>query len=364
MGGVCKAFLELGGKPLILRTLQPFLLHPWIKEIVVPFPKEHISKAKYLLAHLPTVRISEGGETRQETVEKALDLLDPSLHLVVVHDGARPFLSPRLLHRCLEEGARYGAVIPVLPAYETLKKGDRWVEGTIPREGVFLVQTPQVFRLDILKEAYNRAKEEGFSATDDSALVERIGVKVRMTRGERENIKITEPEDMSLAEALLGRKAIRVGMGVDFHRLSEGRRLILGGVEIPHEKGLLGHSDGDVLLHAIADAILGAIGGGDLGLHFPPDDPKWEGADSIVILSQVRDMAREKGFGVESVDCTILAEEPKIAPYAKFMKERIASCLGIGKEDVNIKATTTEGMGFLGRKEGISALAVVLCRKF
>ena len=362
MGGVPKLFLPLGGKPLILHMLRPFLQNPNIKEIVVAVRGEDLEKTKDILKGLP-VKVIVGGKVRQETVRLALEAIDESLELLAIHDGARPFLSSQLLQACLEAGEKFGAVVPALPIYDTIKKGDEWVERTISREGLYTVQTPQVFRAELIKEAHRKAYENGYVGTDDASLVERMRIKVRMIRGEKTNIKITEPEDLEIAERLMGEKEYRSGVGVDFHRLVEGRKLFLGGIEIDYNKGLLGHSDGDVLLHAIADAILGAIGIGDIGVYFPPSDEKWRDVRSVIILEEVMRMAREKGWEVENVDCVLLAEEPKIAPYREEMVRKIAECLGIEKERVNIKATTTEGMGFLGRGEGMCAICDVLCRR-
>ncbi len=363
MGNIPKIFLPLKGEPLILHTLRPFLQNPFIQQIILPVRRGDLERAKSLLKGLP-VELIEGGKVRQETVRLALERIDPSLELVAIHDGARPFLSPSLLQACLKAGERFGAVVPALPIYETIKRGEEWVEETLPREGLFAIQTPQVFRTELLKTAHQKAWEEGFVATDDASLVERMGVKVKIIRGEKENIKITEPEDLTIAEKLMsGKREYRSGIGIDFHQLAKGRRLFLGGVEISYEQGLLGHSDGDVLLHAIADAILGAMGLGDIGLHFPPDEPKWKDISSLLILSETAKMTRELGWEVENVDCTLLAEEPKVAPYKEEMERRVAECLGIEKERVNIKATTTEGMGFVGRREGMCALCTVLLRR-
>lgn len=363
MGGIPKIFLPLRGEPMILHTLRPFLKEPSIKQIIVPVRGKDLERARALLQGLP-VELMEGGERRQETVRLALERLDPSLPLVAIHDGARPFLSSSLLRALLEAGEEFPAVVPALPIYDTIKRGEEWVEETLSRKGLFTIQTPQVFKAELIREAHRKAWKEGFTATDDASLVERMGIKVRMIKGEKENIKITDPEDLALAERLMdGGKEYRGGIGIDFHQLVEGRKLLIGGVEISYERGLLGHSDGDVLLHAIADALLGAIGLGDIGMHFPPGDPKWKDASSLLILSEVVKMVGNLGWKVENVDCTLLAEEPKITPYREEMKERIARCLGIGEERVNIKATTAEGMGFIGRREGMCAICTILCRR-
>jgi 2-C-methyl-D-erythritol 4-phosphate cytidylyltransferase/2-C-methyl-D-erythritol 2,4-cyclodiphosphate synthase len=361
MGGIPKLFLPLGGQPLILHTLRPFLQNPAIKEIVVAVRGGDLKKAKDILKELP-VKVIEGGKVRQETVRLALEAIDESLELLAIHDGARPLLSTQLLQACLEAGDKFGAVVPALPIYNTIKKGGDWVEETISREGLYTIQTPQVFRAELIREAHKKAYEDGYVGTDDASLVERMGIKVRMIKGEKTNIKITDPDDLEIAERLMRKKEYRSGIGVDFHRLVEGRKLFLGGIEIDYNRGLLGHSDGDVLLHAIADAILGAVGIGDIGVYFPPGEEKWRDVRSVIILEEVLRMAREKGWEVDNVDCVLLAEEPKIAPYREEMVKRIADCIGVEKGRVNIKATTTEGMGFLGRGEGICAICNVLCR--
>lgn len=362
MGGISKIFLTLKGEPLILHTLRPFLKNPSIQQIIVPVQREDLQRARTLLKELP-VEVMEGGKVRQETVRLALEKLDPSLEIVAIHDGARPLLSPNLLQNCLEAGMEFGAAIPAIPVYDTLKRGKEYAVETIPREELFTIQTPQVFWVELIKEAHRKAEAEGFLATDDASLVERLGVKVRMIKGEKENIKITDPEDLAMAEKLIsGKGEFRSGLGIDFHQLVEGRKLFLGGIEISHNRGLLGHSDGDVLLHAIADAILGAAGLEDIGNYFPPDDPKWKDASSLLILSKVVKMAGNLGWSIENIDCTVLAEEPRLAPFREKMRERVAECLGVEKGRVNIKATTTEGMGFVGRKEGICAICSVLLK--
>ena len=362
LGGTPKLFLTIRGQPLILHTLHPFLQNHAIKDIVVAVRGQDLERAKDLLKGLP-VKVIEGGKVRQETVRLALEAVDKSLDLLAIHDGARPLLSPRLLQACLEAGDKFGAVVPAIPIYDTIKKGDDWVKETVSREGLFTIQTPQVFRAELIREAHRKAYEEGYQATDDASLVERLGIKVRMIRGEKTNIKITDPEDLEIAERLLRKeKGYRSGIGIDFHRLVVGRKLFLGGIEIDYNKGLLGHSDGDVLLHAIADAILGAVGMGDIGVYFPPGEEKWRDVRSVIILEEVVRMARERGWVVENVDCVLLAEEPKIAPYREEMVGKIAECIGIERERINIKATTTEGMGFLGRGEGMCAICNVLCK--
>jgi len=361
MGGIPKIFLPLRGEPMILHTLRPFLKNPSLQQIIVPVRREDLERARDLLRRVP-VEVVEGGQIRQETVRLALERIDPSLELVAIHDGARPFLSPALLQACLEAGEKFSAVVPALPIYDTIKRGGEWIEETLPRQGIFTIQTPQVFKAELIKEAHRKAWEEGFIATDDASLVERMGVRVRMIKGEKGNLKITDPEDLAMAEKLMSdKREYRSGIGIDFHQLVEGRKLYIGGVEIEYERGLLGYSDGDVLLHSIADALLGAVGFADIGVHFPPGDPKWKDVSSLLILSEVVKMARNLGWEVENVDCTLLAEEPRIAPYKEEMEKRIAECLGIEKDRVNIKATTMEGMGFVGRKEGMCAICTILC---
>jgi len=359
-----KAFLPLGGAPLLVHAVRPFQECVEVEEIVVVVPPDHLGEAEELCRRFRFDKVRavvEGGVRRQDSVRCGLDALTAE-EIVVVHDAARPLLSAGLVTRVIEAARRSGAATAALPVYETVKQVDPAgvVERTLDREGLWLAQTPQAFRVPLLREAHRRAQEEGIEATDDAALVERLGHRVEVVPGERENVKVTTRQDLLFLERLARPEAgaMRVGIGFDVHRLVPGRRLVLGGVEIPSPRGLEGVSDADVLLHAIMDALLGAAGEGDIGQHFPPEDPASRGADSLSLLARVRDLLAGKGFRVGHIDAVVVLEAPRIGPYVGEMREAIAGALGIPPLQVNIKATTPEGMGALGREEGIAAYAV------
>jgi len=302
-------------------------------------------------------RIVYGGEPRRHSVENALAALPEGADLLLVHDAARPFAGLGMAKDVLRLAREMGAAVPALPVTDTLKTGQEGlVTGTQPREGLYAVQTPQGFRRAVLERAYRECPD---ALTDDAGLVERLGLKVALVPGSRKNIKITLPEDFAMAEQMLGHFP-RVGTGYDVHRLVEGRPLILGGVTIPHDKGLLGHSDADAALHALTDAMLGACALGDIGQHFPDSDPAYQGISSMLLLEGVVALMREKGFVPRQCDLTIMAQRPKLAPFIPHMRENIAKTLGIPLGRVGIKATTTEGLGFVGREEGIAVQASVV----
>ena len=305
----------------------------------------------------------DGGEQRQDSVRNALAAVPEDAEVILVHDAVRPFVSEELLERCVELAREHGAVVPVVPVRDTVKQWDRGERTlrTRDRSELMLAQTPQGFRAGILRDACRKAQEEGRQGTDDASLVEGAGYPVIPVPGEEANIKITIPEDLRMAEGLLrGRTDFRIGIGGDAHKLVAGRDLWLGGVRLEHERGLLGHSDGDVLLHAIADAIYGALGEPDIGRHFPPGAAETEGISSRSIIAHARGRMVEKGYGLVGLDAVIVCEEPKIAPVVSVLRASIAGMLSLPEDRVNLKGKTTEGMGFEGRKEGISAWAVAL----
>ncbi len=284
--------------------------------------------------------------------------------IVVIHDGVRPFVTQDLIKRVVAAAKTEGAASAGVKAKDTIKetKKDNRVTATIPRQNLWLTQTPQAFKFELLKEAYQSAYDEKFYGTDDASLVERIGKKVKMIEGSYENIKITTSEDLIIAEALMKKKTgskinFRSGFGYDSHRFAAGRKLILGGVGIPFDKGLKGHSDADALIHAICDALLGAAGCGDIGRHFPDNDPEYKDISSMILLKRVKKIIKAKGFSINNVDATVVMEMPKLAPYAAQMVSNIALALDIAETSVNIKAKTNEGMGFTGRNEGVAAFA-------
>jgi 2-C-methyl-D-erythritol 4-phosphate cytidylyltransferase/2-C-methyl-D-erythritol 2,4-cyclodiphosphate synthase len=305
-------------------------------------------------------RVALGGERRQDSVAAGLAAA-PDAGIIVVHDGARPFAEAALFKAAVA-AVRGGAdaAIAALPLTDTLKRVDgETVVATLDRSVHTLAQTPQAFRRAALERALATAREEGRTVTDEATLVEQGGGRVVTVPGSRRNLKLTVPEDLDLALAIATTPArqVRTGIGYDVHRLVPERRLVLGGVEIPFERGLDGHSDADVALHAIMDALLGACALGDIGHHFPPGDPTYRNADSRALLRAVGELLAERGAVVMNVDCTIVAEAPKLLPHVPAMRAAIADCLGIAPEQVSLKATTNELMGFVGRGEGIAALA-------
>ncbi len=305
------------------------------------------------------VLVVAGGARRQDSVRNGFVALDPDDDtVVVVHDGARPFVPPGDVARVVEAAAAGGAALLVAPVVDTVKRlrADGTVEATVPRDRLARALTPQAFRAGALRAAWAAAGDAHW--TDEAALVERQGGPVVAVPGDTRNAKVTHPDDLDAVAGVFGRRT-RVGQGVDIHPFGPGRALWLCGVELAGEPGLAGHSDADVALHAVADAILGACGAGDIGEHFPPTEERWRDAPSELFVRRALTLAGERGWRVSSCDLTLLAEAPKIAPHRPAMRARLAGILGLGEDEVNVKATTCEGMGFVGRREGIVALAVV-----
>jgi 2-C-methyl-D-erythritol 4-phosphate cytidylyltransferase / 2-C-methyl-D-erythritol 2,4-cyclodiphosphate synthase len=367
MGGdVPKQFLLLAGQTILDRAVAALAACPRIEGIVLalpPFAPDAVKAA--CRAAGKVIGVVDGGDERQDSVRNALAAVPAEAEVVLVHDAARPFVSPDLVERCVDRAAEHGAVVPIVPVRDTVKEwdGNRGTLVTRDRSVLFRAQTPQAFRAGILREAYERAAAERRTGTDDAALVEAAGFPVVPIPGDEWNIKITVPEDLRMAEGLLrGTAGFRIGIGGDAHRLVEGRDLWLGGEKIPFARGLLGHSDGDVLLHAIADALYGAMGDRDIGHHFPPGREKTKGISSREIVAHARARMAERGFSLAGLDAVVVCEEPRIAPIAGRLRISVASLLGVPVDRVNLKGTTTEGMGFEGRKEGISAWAVALLR--
>jgi 2-C-methyl-D-erythritol 4-phosphate cytidylyltransferase/2-C-methyl-D-erythritol 2,4-cyclodiphosphate synthase len=364
-----KVFAELAGKPLLRWTADAFAAHKSIDGIVVVAGANEVARCREVLSGLDKLlAIVPGGETRQESVAIGLFTLGGAADdLVLVHDGARPLVSSEVITRCLLGAAEQGNAVAALPVADTLKAVDSSlrVQRTVDREGLWAVQTPQAFRVATLYDAYSAARDSGWTGTDEASLVEKFSDEsVHLVPGDPRNFKVTRPEDLQLAEALLrsipesSMPQTRIGFGYDIHRLVEGRRLMLGGVEIPSRRGLDGHSDADVLLHALCDALLGAAGLPDIGNLFPNTDLAYKDVDSLELLRQVMAHLEAGSYQVGNVDLTLIAEAPKIAPYVPQMRARIAECLNIEPARVGIKATTNEGLGSLGRGEGIAAHAV------
>lgn len=372
---ISKQYLTLHGKPIIAHTLSTFLKIDTLQSIIVVVAENDMNYANELLDRYDLnrdhVQLVTGGKERQHSVYRGLlqvqkQNLQPDY--VLVHDGVRPFVTERSIRACMDATERNGAAILAIPVHDTIKQisNRHTVSHTPDRKSLWAVQTPQAFRYDILLEAYERAEQDGYLGTDDASLVERLGVDVHIVEGDENNIKITTPKDLQWGNWLINggeEQVIRVGQGFDVHRFAEGRRCIIGGVDIPYEKGLAGHSDADVLLHAISDAILGAIGQGDIGRHFPDTDEQYKDADSAELLKQVWDMAASEGYILGNLDATIIAERPKMAPYIPQIVNRIAELLQSEPSKVNVKATTTERLGFIGQEEGIAAQVIVSLQK-
>ncbi|HEY7461058.1 MAG TPA: 2-C-methyl-D-erythritol 4-phosphate cytidylyltransferase [Gemmatimonadota bacterium] len=373
MGGAKKQFALLGGVPVFVRALRPFLTLPGLARAVVVLPGEELARGRALLeveAPGKGVEMVAGGSSRQESVRLGLEALGET-EAVLVHDAARPLVTRELAQRVAEAALAGESVVPVVPVADTLKRLDGGWLSTVARGGLFAAQTPQGFPGRLLREAHARARTEGVRATDDAALLEAFGLAVVSLEGEATNLKLTSPADWELAEALIAARegaareigrAPRTGIGYDVHRLERGRPCVLGGVRIESDRGPAGHSDGDVLVHAVMDAVLGAAGEPDIGHRFPAGDPRWAGADSIGLLERVRE-AVAPHFEVLFVDCCIVAEAPRVAPHVPAMRARIAAALGIPAARVNVKATTAEGLGAIGRGEGICAQAVATLRE-
>ncbi len=356
--GGLKQFSALDGHPVVVHSLRAAATLGGPLVLVVPLGEE--ARADEMLSRAGLdVRVVTGGASRALSVRAGLSALPADIDIVVVHDGVRPWASPELFRRVARAAAEVGAAVPGLPISETVKRvdGEAVIE-TLDRAPLRAIQTPQAFRADWLRAAFERGGEAVSTATDEATLIERLGFPVALVEGEARNVKITRPEDLA-QEARRAPRAPRIGLGYDVHRFAPGRRLVLGGVEFPGD-GLLGHSDADAVAHAVTDAVLGAAGLGDLGRHFPDDDPAFAGADSLGLLAHAVRLAAERGLAVQNVDLTIAARRPKIAPRAEDLRARLAEALCVAPAQVNVKATTGEGLGFVGREEGISVQAVAL----
>jgi 2-C-methyl-D-erythritol 4-phosphate cytidylyltransferase/2-C-methyl-D-erythritol 2,4-cyclodiphosphate synthase len=370
-----KQYLQLADLPILVHTVRALQRSSFIKTIIIVAPAEHLEQTRALVREYDLAMVGQvvsGGRTRQESVWAGLQSVPDGIDLAVVHDGVRPLVAPQLVDACVVRAAETGAAMLAIPVKDTLKSvTDDVVGATVDRRGLWQAQTPQVARVDLLKQAFAAAAKDGFEGTDEASLLEHIGVKVSVVMGSAINLKVTRVDDLALAEALLDRNhegdgsvgVLRVGHGYDAHRLVAGRQLVLGGVVIPYERGLLGHSDADVLLHALADAMLGAAGMGDIGRHFPDNDPAYKGISSLVLLGQVVDKIRDQGFRLANADVTVIAQQPKLARYFPAMLENIRRTVGVAPSCLNLKATTTEHMGFAGRGEGIAAHAIVSLAK-
>jgi len=357
-----KQLQPLGGVPILKRTVDAFLQGYGFDEVIVALPPELAAEPP---SYLDDVIVVEGGERRQDSVANAFAAVAPSSQVIVIHDAARPLVSSALIERTIDAAVRHGAAIAAVQATDTIKRGDesRVITGTLPRHEIFLAQTPQAFRVGVLRAALALASSAS-DATDEAMLAEQAGHRVHLVEGDPRNLKITTPDDLDMAERLIappGRTgSIRIGNGYDLHRLVAGRPLILGGITIPFEKGLDGHSDADAVCHAVTDAILGAASAGDIGRHFPDTDPAWKGANSVEMLTRAMQMVSDAGYSIANVDVVVIAQRPKLSPHVDAMRASLARALGIDAQQVSVKGKTNEGLDSTGAGESIAVHAVAL----
>ncbi len=388
MGGIDKQYAELAGMPVLARSVAAFEDDPFVDDVIIVVRGGEEEKCrrdivgKYGFKRVAAV--IAGGAERQDSVKGALETVSDD-RLILIHDGARPLVSRAVIDAVIEGCAARGAAIPAVPVKDTVKQitisdSGAVVSSTPERSSLRAVQTPQGFDSALLKRAYDACGPET-AVTDDASLVEAIGEPVYIVDGDEMNIKITTPSDLGRAEQLLKEHSTdaradndagnnidaaaaaianlpRTGMGYDVHAFAENRKLILGGVDIPHDRGLLGHSDADVLIHAVMDALLGAAALGDIGKHFPDTDPRYKGISSLLLLGHVAELLCSQGWTIINIDATVIAQRPKIAPHIPQMKKNMAEVLKISESQINIKGTTTERLGFTGREEGIASQAV------
>lgn len=396
MAGLDKQFALAGGRPLLAYTADVFEKSPLIREFVIVMSRENLERGRELAQAEGWTKLKalvEGGPRRQDSVWNGLESLAfpeaTAPAWVMIHDGARPFVSEKILLNGLEAARETGACVAAVPVKDTIKRVDQasgLVQDTPPRELLWAVQTPQVFRFDLIYQAHLKGQASGAEVTDDAMMAELAGFPVKVFRAEYTNIKVTTPDDLDQARRILaGQSAaknheepaslpaeptmnpafptFRIGQGFDVHRLVPGRPLILGGVEIPFEMGLDGHSDADVLTHAIINAVLGAAGMGDIGRHYPPTDPSIKGISSLQMLKELYQKVRAENWQLVNLDATVVAQQPKLAPYVPQMTRTLAATLGVAESQLNLKATTTEKLGFAGRMEGLEGQAVALLVK-
>ncbi|HGG65843.1 MAG TPA: bifunctional 2-C-methyl-D-erythritol 4-phosphate cytidylyltransferase/2-C-methyl-D-erythritol 2,4-cyclodiphosphate synthase [Rhodobacteraceae bacterium] len=352
-GDLPKQFQPLRGRMVLEHTIAAFAIHPQVNRIILVINPDD----RDLLPTLPDVELVGGGETRDASVQAGLNAAKGA-DLVLIHDAARPLVSQRIITDVLDALKTHAGAAPALPVTDALWRGqDGQVLAPHPRDGLFRAQTPQGFHLDQIVKSH--AAHSG-GALDDVEVALAAGLDVAIVTGDEANMKITHPEDFARAEKMMEQDMdIRLGNGFDVHRFCDGDHVVLCGVKLPHTHGLDGHSDADVGMHAVTDAIYGALAMGDIGQHFPPSDPQWKGAASYIFLEHAVKMAADHGFTISNVDCTLVCEMPKIGPHAVLMRTEMARIMGMDMGRVSVKATTSEQLGFTGRKEGIAALATV-----
>lgn len=365
-----KQYLSFNNRPLFWHSITPLSYIPSIKGVVFVFPKEDIpylteSVKKYALEDhfLLEYKITHGGERRQDSVYQGLMSLPHDCTHVLIHDGARPFLTSDLVNRIVFElKSGVEAVIPGILVNDTIKLVSESGVTTLPREKLRAIQTPQGFTKQLIVSAHEYAKKNNITGTDDASLVEALGCDVKIIDGEPQNIKITNPQDLQF---IMEREQVRncVGFGYDVHKYGIGKPLKLAGVKIPNAPGIIAHSDGDVVVHSLVDAILGCLAKGDIGDLFPDTDDRFKDLNSMIFLSEVMEIAKKEGFTIEHVDVTIICQVPKISPYKREMKKNLAHLLSITMDQINISATTEEGLGFTGEKKGIKVKTIVFGKK-
>jgi 2-C-methyl-D-erythritol 4-phosphate cytidylyltransferase/2-C-methyl-D-erythritol 2,4-cyclodiphosphate synthase len=358
-GGLPKQFRALGGKPMLAHAVDALLGHPRIDVVRVVVGDGQDEAAASALAGRDVGPLIRGGAQRHESVRNGLASIADGA--VLIHDAARPFCPPAVVDRLLGALDGHDGAVPVLPVADSLATGDTLLRSSVDRAGMLRVQTPQAFHGEPLRAAFDRAG--GTAPTDESSLLLAAGLTVATVAGDPMLDKLTTEADWRRAEAVLAASLTsRTGLGFDVHAFAGDGPVMLGGIAIPHSRGLAGHSDADVVLHAITDALLGAAGLGDIGEHFPPSDPQWRGASSDLFLIHAAQLIRSAGGIIDHVDCTLICEEPKVGPHRSAIKARIAAILGLDEQQVSIKATTTDGLGFTGRREGVAAQAVANIR--
>lgn len=358
-----KQTLLLNGRSILQRSVEAFLSTPCVAEVIVALPRELAEQPPAYLLEMADGRLAvvSGGDRRQDSVARAFARVSSRADVVVIHDAARPLVSRALIERTVAKAAEAGAAIAAIRPGDTVKRASEGrILETLRREELILAQTPQAFRVDVLRDAL----AIGADATDEAALAEHAGHTVHVVEGDPHNIKITTPEDLAIAEHLLGGRLpeprLRIGHGYDLHRLVPGKPLVLAGVTIPSERGLAGHSDADAICHAVTDAVLGACAAGDIGRHFPDTDPAWKGANSMTMLECAVALVRKHGFSVVNVDVVVIAERPKLSPHVGAMTARIATALGVDASRVSIKGKTNEGVDATGAGDAIAVHAVAL----
>lgn len=358
-GGLPKQYRLLGGKPLLAHAVDALAAHPAIGEIRVVIGAGQQELASAALGGRDVGALIIGGAARADSVRSGLAVI--AGEAVLVHDAARPFCPPEVIDALLGALEFYDGAAPVLDVGDTLARANVVLGETVDRGGLVRVQTPQAARLDSLRRAYDAWT--GAPPTDETSVLRAAGMSVAAVTGSTMLDKITTAQDFARSEQwLAGAMVPRTGIGFDVHAFAGDGPLMLGGIEVPHGRGLAGHSDADVVLHALTDALLGAAGLGDIGLHFPPSDPQWKGAASAIFLAHAAALVRAHGAIIDAMDCTIIAEEPKVGPHRAAMRDRIAAIAGLDPGQVSVKATTTEGLGLTGRREGIAAQAIVNIR--